>query len=425
MKKMLILGGDAGTTHIVEYAREHGIYTIVTDNRTIERSYTKQMADEYWMLSTTEIEAIGKRCIKENVDAIICGASDFNTDRLIELSEYTKLPCYTDRASWVYSRDKYRFKLVCMKENAPVAKDYHCEDLDNSAELDALNIEYPVVVKPVNLWGSMGVSYCDTREELEKAITNARFLSKNANVIIEKKLNGKEFVAYYALTEDDLALFAFHTINNQPNVEGPCDVIASTATNYTDLFVKDCNEDVKRVFRSCGCKAGIAWAQVLLHEDGHFYIVEMGYRYGGDMTIVPYKSISGFDPIKWAVEVAFGKVHTKEELPEELTGYRKNCACSYRLRVNDDGMIDEFLGEEELKKNGIRLMYFSYPGDLVKKYRVVATAHICADSFEDLCEKMKVVNNAFVIKSGNNNLLLKYEDFERFRQDSFYDDFKR
>ncbi len=418
-KKILILGSDAGTVNIVDYAKCNNIYTIVVDNKNVEKSYTKQIADEYGFISTASVDDISNRYMNKHIDGLICGASDFNTDRLIELSELLKIPCYTTKKTWLYSRDKYKFKQICIKEGAPVAKDYHCNNFEDSDELDSLNIEYPVVVKPVDLCASRGVSYCYNRTDLVEAIRKVRKLSKNTNVIIEQKLNGKEFVAYYAFTENASSMFLFHTVNNHYDVDVPCDVIESTATDYLDLFVRDCNDEVKRVLKECGCKSGLAWVQLIFHEDGHFYIIEMGYRFGGDMVLAPYKAVSGFDAVKWNVETALGKEHSDDELPPEITGYNGKCACAYRLRVKEEGKIDHFVEGKELKQNGINVMYFRYPGDVVEKHCVIATAHISAKNFNELCRKIDIVNKNFVIESKGNNILLEYKDFQQLKNESF------
>ena len=57
-KKLLIMGGrPAATPDIVRAAKRMGVYTIVTDNVPPERSPAKLMADEYWDISTAEVDA--------------------------------------------------------------------------------------------------------------------------------------------------------------------------------------------------------------------------------------------------------------------------------------------------------------------------------------------------------------------------------
>ena len=48
-RKLLFLGCSVGTEEALEYAKETGIYTILTDYNPPEISTLKKVADEYWM----------------------------------------------------------------------------------------------------------------------------------------------------------------------------------------------------------------------------------------------------------------------------------------------------------------------------------------------------------------------------------------
>ena len=56
MKKLLILGSDFGTISVVREAHKMGIYVIVAD--LMETSPTKELADEAWLLSSTDTETL-------------------------------------------------------------------------------------------------------------------------------------------------------------------------------------------------------------------------------------------------------------------------------------------------------------------------------------------------------------------------------
>lgn len=47
MKKLLMLGTSKASCEMIEYAKSQGIYTIVTDYLTPEKSKAKLIADEY------------------------------------------------------------------------------------------------------------------------------------------------------------------------------------------------------------------------------------------------------------------------------------------------------------------------------------------------------------------------------------------
>ncbi|MGI6328764.1 MAG: hypothetical protein ACOX1I_07415 [Dethiobacteria bacterium] len=57
-KKLLIMGGPALACDIVKKARLLGIYTIVTDWYPESLSPAKKIADESFMISTSDVDAV-------------------------------------------------------------------------------------------------------------------------------------------------------------------------------------------------------------------------------------------------------------------------------------------------------------------------------------------------------------------------------
>ena len=111
MKKLLIIGSDFGTIDIVKEAKKMGLWVIVADY--FAYTPTKDLADESWTLSTTDIDALEQKCREENVSAIAYGASDFNIGNVRILCKRLNLPVYcSDDYAWKVSRDKSEFKKV-------------------------------------------------------------------------------------------------------------------------------------------------------------------------------------------------------------------------------------------------------------------------------------------------------------------------
>src|SRR5690625_4346580 len=97
-KTVLILGGTpSGSTDVVEYLKENGATTIVAGYFPIDRSPAKQIADECWEISTSEVTAICKKARAAKVDSVFAGIHDFNLQRAIEVCEILDLPCYTTK----------------------------------------------------------------------------------------------------------------------------------------------------------------------------------------------------------------------------------------------------------------------------------------------------------------------------------------
>ena len=70
-KKILILAGASVHNKVVRAAKEMGLYVIVTDYLEPHLSPAKQIADESWMYSITDVDAIVDRCRQEKVDAVL------------------------------------------------------------------------------------------------------------------------------------------------------------------------------------------------------------------------------------------------------------------------------------------------------------------------------------------------------------------
>ncbi len=128
MRKMLMLGTSYASCEMIKYAKSQGIYTIVTDYLEPKDSIAKYESDEYWMINTSELDELEKKCREEGVDIVICGISEFNLEMCMKLCKRLDLPCYCTPEAWHFSRDKADFKKLCKKVNAPIPTDYFVSD---------------------------------------------------------------------------------------------------------------------------------------------------------------------------------------------------------------------------------------------------------------------------------------------------------
>lgn len=94
MKKLLMLGTSYGTCEMLRYAKSIGVHTIVTDYNEPEHSLGKQISDEYWMINTGDLDTLEAKCREEDVNAVVCGISEFNLEMCMELCRRLSLQCY-------------------------------------------------------------------------------------------------------------------------------------------------------------------------------------------------------------------------------------------------------------------------------------------------------------------------------------------
>lgn len=416
MRKILILGSDYGTLDLVKEAHNMGLYVIVSD--TMDTSPTKQAADEAWYISTTDIDALEKKCREENITAVTFGASDFNINNGRKLCKKLGLPvyCESDRA-WEVACNKSEFKKICKSVGAPVATDYYLSDKLTKEELSV--IRYPVVVKPVDKSGNRGMSYCNNEEELIAAYKYARSVSENSTIIIERMLKGPEFAVNYVMADGEIKLLYFSSEHHQPEqLENLYSVIYTTSA-YLKQYIAEVSEAVKAVFKAAGCREGLAWVETIRDTDGHFYLLEMGYRFGGEMTYVPYERVSGFNSIRWMLEVALGMKHTKEDLPEELNKCYRGCAASYYMFTTCDGEIATMEGIEEIEAmENVVLDFPKRVGNSVRFHAAMGIIRIFGQDCEELCDTILKINSLLKIKNKEGkDMFIYYDDVDSIRKE--------
>ena len=94
-----------------------------------------------------------------------------------------------DVISSAVGMDKYISKVLLKESNIPVLdckcfyKNEETSDIVKSVEQE---IEYPVIIKPINLGSSIGIVVAKNKEELEEAIENAFMYSRK--ILIEKAI---------------------------------------------------------------------------------------------------------------------------------------------------------------------------------------------------------------------------------------------
>ena len=412
MKKMLMLGTSYGTMLMLEYARSIGVYTIVTDYNEPENSPGKLVSDEYWMINTGDLDTLEKKCREEGVNAVVCGISEFNLEMCMELCRRLGLQCYCTPEAWHYSRDKVDFKALCKKLGAPLATDYYLSDPPTREELD--QIKYPVVVKPVDLSSNRGISYVYNEEELLAAIDYALGMSKSRKLVVERMLKGEEWYSFYAMAQGEVSLMGLCAMYSQPGEPKFCYSITSSISNHVEDYVNQIDPHIQKVLKEVGCREGIAWVQAMLAEDGHFYIIEMGYRLDGDMMYVPFKALLGFDTVKWLVDYALGETNDPRDLPPSQKKAFKRCGSSYMLWTNKGGTIASIEGLDKIAAMpGVIVDSLARVGDEVKAYLPLGDILFDTDDCAATCEFIKLVNETVSIKNTDGEeMLIYYDDFD-------------
>jgi biotin carboxylase len=162
-KRLLILGGSRISCEIVKRARNMGIITGVTDWYPLEYSPAKREADEAYDVSTSDIESMVKLVRDKKFDGVITGFTDSVLPYYAEICDVVGLPAYGTKEQFEIFTDKDKYKRLMRAFDIPTIPDYEVDI--NKFEETTADIEYPVIVKPLDGSGSRGVSICNNHNE--------------------------------------------------------------------------------------------------------------------------------------------------------------------------------------------------------------------------------------------------------------------
>lgn len=277
-KKLLILGGATTEIPLVQRAKELGVYTIVTDMYDFKTSPAKNYADEAWNISWTNLDELSAKCKEENIGGILAGYSESHVEYMIKLSSLLNFPCYITKEQLEITRNKKKFKEVCKRNGVPVVRDY-CD----VADVDS----FPVIVKPTDRGGSIGVSVAHNEEELKQAYSYAMEMSVEKNVVIEDFISdGFKFDVYYLIIDGKIIyLTCSDTITSDKG--GELGIIQNAwlyPSKFKNAYDSGPRSNVEAMIKDMGIKNGhITFSSFVLH-DKSFMFFETGFRLSGDQA---------------------------------------------------------------------------------------------------------------------------------------------
>lgn len=347
-KKLLILGGSKISCEIVNKARELGVSTVVTDWYPLKDSPAKQIADEYFMTSTTDIPAMVNLIKENNIDGVITGYTDSVLPHYADICEAAGLPAYGTRKQLEILTDKTKYKKLCQEYNIPVVEEYQISEEELKTE-KVNDLKYPVLVKPADGSGARGVYICNNPDELQKNYLLSLNYSQSKEILVERYIIGKEVTVFYLLHNGEIYLTGMGNRHMGDSQEGtiPLPVAYTFPSIHLDRYVKETDENVKNMFRSLDMKDGMVFMQCLV-QDGECIIYDIGYRLTGTLEYKLMDAVDGYDPLEMHIRFALTGEMTDKNLKEIINPIWQKYACNVSFLMKP-GTIKEIHGLDSIK----------------------------------------------------------------------------
>ena len=399
-KKLLFLAGSVHMTDVVKRAKELGIYTIVTDYNDCYDSPAKRLADEYWNISWSDLDSLESACVERGVNGIVTGYSEFAVEKAMQLCNRLNLPFYCNEKQLDVTRNKNLFKEECIKNQVPVIHEYK-----SSKEVDC----FPVIVKPVDRGGSIGVSIANNERELEEAVKYAYEMSVSKKIIIEDYItDGIKIDIYYGVVDGNITLLSssdtiFAERNNTDNDIGR--VIQNgwvCPSKYHSEIIKQIDEPLKQMIKSMNIRYGYLFFSGFAREkEKHveFAMFETGFRLSGGHLDNYFKQI-GFVDIKdiFIYHALLGDKFTMSIGTNSNPNYKGSVVNYYA----SEGTLSSIEGTDLISnlKDCRLAMIFGRKGHVCTMDKAIlyklAMFHFYSDSPQELMADARYANSAFV-----------------------------
>lgn len=418
-KKLLILGGNPETTPLVEIANNMGIKTIVSSARHSDPA--KKAAWKAYDIDGMDVSGLVALAHEEKVDGVLVGVADILVPAYCKVCEALDLPCYATQQIVDIFAFKDVFKATFERYGIHGIPEFYLDADMKREDLD--KIIYPVMVKPVDNGGGVGMTVAYNEEELRKAVEIALAASNKKRFIVEKYMQCDDMGMYYTFKDGYCSascIYDRYTTDEQPGLSRVC-LGGTYPSKHLDKYFERMHNNAVRMFKETGIENGVLMLSAF-YENGEFYVYDTGFRLQGEAPHLLMKAIHGFDQremlIRYALTGNEGNVNLKIDDDSRLHG--KWAATLWFLLKQ--GKINKILGLNEINKDKrvIANIQRLYEGDIVQpewignEKQVLTRIYLVCNNKTELADALKYyMDTVKVLDENGNNMVLKGFDINK------------
>lgn len=390
MKKILMLGGSAQQVVAIETAKRLGYYTVLCDFLTDNPG--QYAADKFYLVSTTDKEAVLAVARDEQVSGVLAYASDPAAPTAAYVAEKMGLPGSPyESVEILCNKDKFRAFLKEHDFCTPEAKGY--TDIDEAlADIQNGHFQYPMIVKPVDSSGSKGVSRIDSFAQAEELLQYAMSYSRGHRIIIEEFVEKYGYqIAGDGLSVDGKLVFRYFANDHfDARCKNPfVPVAASFPYHMPEEVQNKIHDTIQRLLTLLGMRTSTYNFDMRIDKDYNVYLMEVAPRDGGNYIPQAIRYATGVDLVECSVKAAMGE---RIELPSRIQA--EGFWAYYAVHSLKDGVLENVVIDPEVEKNHVVENHLIVkPGDEIHSFiganSTLGILVMKFDSMEQMLEMME------------------------------------
>lgn len=358
MKKLMILGASYSQLPLYKAAADLGVATVAVSTPGEWPGF--EVADEYSYTDISDPTAVLEAAKKHKIDGIATCCLDAGIRSVGYVCENMGLKGLSAGAGKLCS-DKYLMKEAFIKGGVNCAR-HIC--IRSREELDAAihKLNFPLILKAVDLMGSRGIFRCDTKAEVYQYYADTMKATGRDYCLLEEFIEGK-MLGCEAMIADGKLLYCLP--NNIENYQGfvPTPIGHSVPYKKQDTLGAEVCRQVLLAIKALGmdnCPVNCD----LMEKDGKIYVIEITGRAGGTClpeTVGLYYGLNYYEAIaRLALDMDAEKMFSKES--------PKLANLSHILTSDKDGVLKEIHNENVQAPDLADLSFNVSPGEKIRHY---------------------------------------------------------
>ena len=249
-KRLVILGSSEEFTDLVQLAVSRGIYTVAADG--YKGNPAKKYASRAYDCDIFDVDAVAEICRRERADHILTAYSDVLFEQSVLIADRAGLPYYLKPEQLPQYREKDAQKALLEKIGIPVTRYRRLRPDFGPADLAGLR--FPLVLKPIDGYGSKGIRVVHNEAELRGAFAEVAASRHSRDILAEEYCTWPEYNSMAWLADGKVYILS---VNDRERVDqGPDRVPLLSRIVYPSRDLQALYEPVREIYSRFAAATG-------------------------------------------------------------------------------------------------------------------------------------------------------------------------
>lgn len=363
--RVLILQDNFTEIGLIKALKKEGHYVISIG--IYENLPGEKYVDEYHKIDYSDTEAVMAFMKEKKMDTVCACCNDTAVLTACYIAEKMSLSGYDTLQSARIIAHKDLFKQYTMENNIKSVESISFKSQSEANKYLESKIEYPQIIKPIDLSGGKGISRCNNYKEAKHAIKKAFTYSREKSIVVEPFIVGTQHAFCTFIRNRKVVAYCS---NDEFSVINPYRVEiatfpASNIKKYCDVLI----EQVETMAEDLALVDGIFHIQYI-ESEGDVYIIEAMRRVLGNMYGIPAEKSSGFKWDYWQAMAWIG-----EKIPEDLQSVEDEKCYAYRAIIpKENGIFEGIYVDESIRKYIFKIEMIERLGTIIENNNTATVA---------------------------------------------------